>query len=257
MTILINSESYEQENTWPKVTKVFNMSAFALPEQRFSTDAQAAHKRVNSNFKMRGLPQLTFFDAAYDVYAHDKAGNPAPCKYPQIVTNMKDGKRKCLDPNDLTAAERAELEAFYKKDAAHVAAQLEAESKKKTNADCTEWIQSAWETSKTKPAHYPSDAVRVTAPNGSLYAWRYQGVRGQGGEKVYRVEAKGGGFDFYSCKTGKKLYHVGAATVKGLGASDGEALIEEAVAKQKKLYKTTEYALIGLFVAGLYLIWRK
>lgn len=261
--------AYETEDTWPSVTKVFNMSAFGYPETRFSTDSQAAHQRSQAypklgvNFKTRGTPQLTFFDAAYDVYAHDKsgAGTPTPCKYPQIVTAMKAGVRKCLDPTAMTDAERAELAAEKAKNeaafAAGVAEQMQRQSVPKY--ECSAWYQTPWTTSKAKPAYAPADAVLVTGSNG-MYAWKHQGLRGRDGEKVYNVTVAGGGFDVYSCATGKKLYHTDPNVVRGidgLGATEGEAVVEEAVAKQKKLFRTTEYALMGLFAAGLFLIWRK
>ena len=193
MTItLSDGKAYEQTSEWPSVTKVFNMSAFQYPEKRFSTATQAPDQRAQAylrdpyiNFRTRGQPQLTFFEGTYDVYAHDSSGNPFPCKYPNVVTPLKNGRRECLDPTRLTPTERALLDAQRAKDEAAFASEVAAQ--KARQGDLT-----------------------YTGP-----------------------------------------------VVKGLGASDGEMVVAQEVARKRSLYRSTEFALVGLFAAGLFLMWRK
>jgi hypothetical protein len=132
------------------------------------------------------LPQLTFFEGTYDVYAHDASGNPFPCKYPNVVTPLQSGRRECLDPRRLTPAEQAALKAQQEKNEAAFASAVSEQ------------------------------------------------IARQGGDLTY---------------TGP--------VVKGLGASDGELVVDRAVAEKRHLYRSTEFALAGLFLAGLLLVWRK
>lgn len=119
MTALTQSggkiQAWESSKTWPAVNKVFNVFAFDYPNQKFTTTTQAPHERGRAypqypsvQFFTRGAPQLTWFEGTYDV----PTGTPPNvnmCKYPKLVGPWKNGKRECLDPGRLTAAEKAAI----------------------------------------------------------------------------------------------------------------------------------------------------
>lgn len=137
MTALTTSggkiQTYETDKTWPPVNKVFNVFAFDYPERRFTTPSQAPYERSRAypqfpsvQFITGGAPQLTWFEGTYDVPAH-VGTNVEMCKYPKLIGPMVNGKRQCLDPGKLTAAERAALAKQQAAQEAAVAASIAAQ----------------------------------------------------------------------------------------------------------------------------------
>lgn len=230
-TILYSGEAWESAATWPTVNKVFNVAAFREPERRFSTEAQAPNQRAQGypllpqNYLSRGQPQLTYFEGTYEVPAHE--GNAASfCKYPRLVGPSVGGRRECLQPGALTAAE---LEAKRKEQLAVENAMAAAIRKSNETHQC-DVNYAVYENGKIVPGKTQKATQYVRSTNA-------QGVQ-----------------EIYSCPApGKFIRHQAPVVVKGLGVSAAE---EVAMATQSNAYRTTELALLGLFAAGLFLVWR-
>jgi hypothetical protein len=235
-------QTWEGTNTWPYVNKVFNVYAFDYPEKRFSKDTQAPYRRAQGyptealmssyperNFLRRSSPQLTWFNATYDVLTEG-----GKCPYPKIAGPMKDGKRLCMEPGKLSAADEAALRAQQEKaeqaflDA--VTASLAAQSVPKW--ECT---------------------AKYQAASGDSYVGRRATISG----KEYVVYTKllpDRRTEFYDCATNKLLYTQAPERLTGLGETEVE---KAAISKQKMGYRTTELMLLGAVAAGLFLVWRK
>lgn len=231
MTILTTgtkTEAWETDRTWPTVNRVFNVSAFAEPETRYSTDSESVNQRAKGyahlleGFASRGKPQLTYFDATYDVPAHEGSA-PEFCKYPNLVGRMTNGKRLCLKPGALTEAELLALKKEQERDQAAIAAYLTAAAK-----------------------IHPCDAPVAVYKNGVL-------VPGQTTKATsYKQIDANGRSQVYSCPApGKFLYT--EQTVRGLGESELE---KKEIASLRSAYRSTELALIGALVVGFFLVWR-
>lgn len=230
-TVLYNGEAWETNATWPTVNKVFNVAAFREPEHRFSTPAQAPNQRAQGypmlpgGFLLRGSPQLTFFEGIYEVPAHEGA-NAAFCKYPNLVGAMKGGKRECLKPGTMTAAEIAAKQAEQKKVEASISASL-----------------------KKSAGVHPCNVSYPVYKDGKAVPGQFQKAT----QYVKSVDAKGVQ-QIYSCPApGKFLRTQAPVILKGLGESPLEKTV---LAEQQSGYRTTELALIGALAAGLFLIWR-
>lgn len=261
-SVIISGKAYEDAASWPTTTKVFNMYAFDIPEKRQSIERQAAYQRADAypelpvTFATRGKPQLTFFEGTYDVYAHDPSGKyPMVCKYPSVVTEMSGGKRTCLDPTKMTEAQKAEYAAAKKRAEDAFAEGIKTYTS--NSNECTQTYQTSWSRDKSKPYNVPADATLVVG-SGGLFAWKYVGRRSpkDPNMKVFTKVGASGSTDYYSCATGAKLFTL-TQRISGLGSDEGQDVIDDAVAEQRKSLRMSEYALIGLFAAGLLLVWKK
>lgn len=231
--VLYNGEAWETDDTWPTVNKVFNVAAFRDPERRFSTAAQAPNQRgqgypmLPQNFMSRGQPQLTYFEGTYEVPAHE-GDYSAFCKYPKLVGPMKNGKRVCLQPGTMTAAELAAKQAEQKKVEAAISTTLQNYGKV-----------------------HPCDVNYAVSENGKIVPGKTQKA-----SSYIRSTDASGNQQVYSCPAPGKFLRSQKPTVtviRGLGASDLE---NSAIKEQQSSYRMAELALVGVLAAGLFLVWR-
>lgn len=236
-TVIINGDSWEGNDTWPSVNKVFNVTAFNNPEKRFSSAAFSPAERSNEYRKhgagitalQRGAPQLAWFEGSYDLYAHE-GEYPTKCAYPKVVgPTQAGGKRMCLDPGKLTPAE---LEALRKE-------QIEAEAA--FASGLKKYLDQDTHPCNTTYGIYDSKTGKLT---GTSKATEYVKLIDSDNQQHY-----------YSCPApGKFLRKQRPALVRGLGESELE---KTEIAKTNKSYRMTEFALVGFFAVGLYLVWKK
>jgi len=147
----------------------------------------------------------------------DSKGYSVKCPYPKIPGAMRNYKRTCLDPGKATAAEIRAAQAAKKKREDAISKALSRTQV--PSAECNK--------------------------SGTQY---YYVSRSEGGMLVS---------DKYSCAT-KKLVSSGTAyVVKGLDGLGKTEVEEEASKKLTTTYRTTELALVGLLLAGAYLVWSK